>query len=84
MAATDPKDSHMDRTSPGSLAQLRAGLSALAGDRVTRRTLARELASYSSASERAELEAILARYSEDDTAEIRRILARRLARGRAA
>ncbi len=74
----------MDRITPGALTHLRAGLSAFAGARASRRTLARDLASYSSAAERAELEAILARYSEDDTVEIRRILARRLARGRAA
>jgi len=74
----------MDRTTPVALAQLRAGISTFAGARATRRTLKRDLASYSSAAERAELEAILARYSEDDTAEIRRILARRLAKSRAA
>jgi hypothetical protein len=74
----------MNRTTPAALGRLRAGLRSYAGARASRRTLARELASYSSAAERAELQAILARYSEDDTAEIRRILARRLARARAA
>jgi hypothetical protein len=45
----------------------------------TRRTLERELASYTSQSDLDDLHAILDRYSDKDTAKIRRILARRAA-----
>ena len=45
----------------------------------TRRTLERELATYTSRSDLDDLHAILDRYSEKDTAKIRRILARRAA-----
>ena len=43
--------------------------------RAARASLARELASYSSPADRADLDAILDRYSDQETADIRRILA---------
>ena len=45
----------------------------------TRRTLERELASYTSKSDLDDLHAILDRYSDKDTAKMRRILARHAA-----
>jgi hypothetical protein len=42
--------------------------------RAHRKTLKRELSGYTSASDRADLEAILARYSDEQTADIRRLL----------
>jgi hypothetical protein len=45
--------------------------------RVARRSLQHELSSYNTASELNDLEAILDRYSDEDTADIRRILATR-------
>lgn len=42
--------------------------------RAERKTLERELAGYTSPSDRADLEAILARYSDEETADIRRLL----------
>jgi hypothetical protein len=45
----------------------------------TRRTLERELASYTSQSDLDDLHAILDRYSDKDTVKIRRILARHAA-----
>ncbi len=45
--------------------------------RAARRTLQHELSSYNTASELNDLEAILDRYSDEDTAEIRRFLATR-------
>ena len=73
----------MDRTTPapGSpLAHLRAGFSATERlrartHRAERRALERDLASYTSAAELAELDAILSRHSEEETEEIRHILA---------
>ncbi|HWG12702.1 MAG TPA: hypothetical protein VG268_05445 [Streptosporangiaceae bacterium] len=48
--------------------------------RAARRTLQHELSSYTTASELNDLEAILDRYSDEETAEIRRLLiARRVA-----
>jgi hypothetical protein len=47
--------------------------------RAARRTLERELATYTSESDLDDLHAILDRYSEQETADIRRILARRAA-----
>jgi hypothetical protein len=44
-------------------------------ERAARAALARELASYSSASDLNDLHAILDRYSDQETAQIRRILA---------
>jgi hypothetical protein len=66
----------MDRTTP--LAQLRAGRGATEGQRARaeRRALEQDLASYTSTTDRAELDAILSRHSEEETAEIRRILGR--------
>lgn len=73
----------MDRITPapGSpLAYLRAGFSAIERmsartARAERRALERDLASYTSAAELAELDAILSRHSEEETEEIRHILA---------
>ena len=45
------------------------------GDRKSRSQLARELASYSTPAQRCDLEAILARYPDSDTRELRGILA---------
>jgi hypothetical protein len=42
--------------------------------RAERKTLKRDLAGYTSPSDRADLEAILARYSDEETADIRRLL----------
>jgi hypothetical protein len=47
--------------------------------RATRRVLARELASYTSQSDLNDLHAILDRHSDEETRDIRRILARRAA-----
>jgi hypothetical protein len=47
--------------------------------RATRRALERELATFTSQSDLNDLHAILDRYSEHETADIRRILARRAA-----
>lgn len=43
--------------------------------RITRKTLQRELASYTTQTDRNDLDAILNRHSEQETADIRRILA---------
>jgi hypothetical protein len=45
--------------------------------RASRKSLERELASYTSANDLNDLDAILDRYSEDETADIRRFLASR-------
>jgi hypothetical protein len=58
---------------------LRGQLQHTRENRATRRTLERELASYTSQSDLDDLHAILDRYSDKDTAKIRRILARRAA-----
>jgi hypothetical protein len=42
--------------------------------RAERKTLKRDLASYTTPSDRADLEAVLARYNEEETAGIRRLL----------
>ena len=47
-----------------------------AADRKRRRELQRELAAYSTSAQRCDLEAILDRYPDDDTYELRHILAR--------
>jgi hypothetical protein len=57
---------------------LTAGIrSRLRGPGAARRSLVRDLASYTSAADIRELEAMLERHSEQDTAEIRSILAAR-------
>ncbi|HUD78684.1 MAG TPA: hypothetical protein VMR00_12600 [Streptosporangiaceae bacterium] len=57
---------------------LTAGIrSRLRRPRAARRSLERDLASYTSAADIRELEAMLERHSEQDTAEIRSILAAR-------
>jgi len=53
----------------------RASRAARAANRLRRRTLERELADYSSAADRADLEAILDRYPDGVTQEMRDILA---------
>jgi hypothetical protein len=45
--------------------------------RASRKSLERELAGYTSASDLNDLDAIIGRYSEDETADIRRFLASR-------
>ena len=52
-------------------------LTAIRENRAARRTLQHELASYTTASELNDLEAILDRHSDEETADIRRILASR-------
>ena len=58
---------------------LRGQLQHTRDTRATRRALERELATFTSQSDLNDLHAILDRYSEHETAEIRRILARRAA-----
>jgi hypothetical protein len=45
--------------------------------RAERKTLKRDLAGYTTPGDRADLEAILARYSDEETADIRKLLAGR-------
>jgi hypothetical protein len=45
--------------------------------RAERKTLKRDLAGYTTPGDRADLEAILARYSDEETADIRKLLAAR-------
>ncbi len=56
---------------PGSR---RAGRAARRPQRASRERLRRELASYTTPSDRDDLDATLARHSDDETAEIRRLL----------
>jgi hypothetical protein len=66
------------RYSPGPLwTSIRDDLRRARAARAARISLERELASYTSPSDLNDLEAILARHSEDETADIRRILAGR-------
>ncbi|MGH3203923.1 MAG: hypothetical protein ACRDOA_12080 [Streptosporangiaceae bacterium] len=58
---------------------LRGSLRHTRDARATRRALERELATYTTQSDLADLHAILDRYSAHETADIRRILARRAA-----
>jgi hypothetical protein len=63
--------------------KIRTARTALANyrtERIAHRRLAAELAAYQSPAERAELDEVLSRHSEEDTREIRAILARRDAR----
>jgi hypothetical protein len=77
----------MNRTKPAPsspLAPLRVGLHAAGRQRAraaraARRALEHDLACYTSTADRAELEAILSRHSEEQTAEIRHILDARTA-----
>jgi hypothetical protein len=66
-------------------AAIRGQYRATRAARAARKSLARDLASYTSPHDLNDLEAILERYSDDETADIRRILAARradLAQGR--
>jgi hypothetical protein len=66
--------------SPGTrLAAIRERLRAAQAARVARRSLERELASYTSPRDLNDLDAILDRHSDEETADIRRILAGRRA-----
>ncbi|MGE5287077.1 MAG: hypothetical protein ACM3ML_07735 [Micromonosporaceae bacterium] len=56
-------------------ARLRDEFRSARAARAARKSLARELASYTSPGDRADLDAILDRYPPDQTADIRRILA---------
>jgi len=60
-------------------AALRAQIQHAQEARVTRKALERELATYTTQSDLADLHAILDRHSDHETADIRRILARRAA-----
>ena len=63
--------------------KIRAARTTLANrrtERIAHRQLAAELAAYQTPAERAELDEVIARHSEQDTREIRAILARRDAR----
>jgi hypothetical protein len=69
---TTEKDRHMP-----TMTTIRARTRAARGARATRRTLERELASYTTEEDLNDLHAILDRYSYQETADIRRILAAR-------
>ena len=58
---------------------LRAQIQNTRETHVTRKTLEREIATYTTQSDLADLHAILDRHSDHETADIRRILARRAA-----
>jgi hypothetical protein len=60
-----------------SFTTIRGQLRQLRDTHAERKSLERELASYTTANDLNDLEAILDRYSESDTAEIRRILSGR-------
>jgi hypothetical protein len=66
----------MPTTAP-LLTTIRARTHAARGARATRKTLERELASYTSEQDLNDLHAILDGYSDQETADIRRILAAR-------
>lgn len=66
--------------SPGPRwAAIRDEFRGIRAGRAARKSLARELAGYTSPRDLADLDAILERYSDDETADIRRILAARRA-----
>ena len=70
----------MQRTSNARgplMAVIRDELRSARAARAARRSLARELAGYTSSRDLADLDAILDRYGDDQTADIRRILAAR-------
>jgi hypothetical protein len=58
---------------------IREGVRGARAARASRKSLERELASYTSANDLNDLDAILDRHSEDETADIRRFLASRRA-----
>ena len=58
------------------VAEIRSTLRARRAARAARLHLERELAMYTTPADRAELDAILGRYDEDETADIRRMLHR--------
>jgi hypothetical protein len=64
-------------TTASLLTTIRARTRAARGARATRRTLERELAIYTTQEDLNDLHAILDRYSSQETADIRRILAAR-------
>jgi predicted secreted Zn-dependent protease len=75
-----PKDWNMEsitRSVSPLVAAVRDELREARAARTTRRSLERELESYRSAADLNDLEAILDRHSEEETADIRRILAGR-------
>ena len=59
-----------------SVKSLRSSLASRRGARLERRSLERQLASYTSESDRLELDAILARHSAEDSSELRSIINR--------
>ena len=64
------------RRSGLTLSTLRAHLRSTRADRLAHRRLVAELASYRTPAEQADLDAMLDRYSERDTAEVREIVGR--------
>jgi hypothetical protein len=77
---SDPKERQMENTTYALrplLAEIRDGFRGLRAAHAARKSLERELASYTSAADLNDLGAILDRYSEEETADIRRILAAR-------
>jgi len=72
MNTTDAQTGH---TIPSLLASARADLRTRRAQREARRQLVRELSTYTSAADRDDLNAILARYDDADVREIREILA---------
>jgi hypothetical protein len=72
------KDRHMETTPRASAplwAAIRMQLRQTRQARAARRTLERELANYTTQTDRNDLDAVLDRHSEQETADIRRILA---------
>ncbi|HUZ23631.1 MAG TPA: hypothetical protein VMV07_07685 [Streptosporangiaceae bacterium] len=69
--------------SPGPLlAELRAGLRGMRAARAARKTLRRDLAGVRTPADFIELDAILERYNDDETADIRHVLNERRAAAR--
>lgn len=61
---------------PSMISDLRADLTERFAARQAHRVLAREIAAYDSSADRLDLEAMLDQYTDEDTAEIRTLLAR--------
>jgi hypothetical protein len=77
---SDPKDRHMQSTAYSlrpRWAAIREELRVNRAARDARKSLERDLASYTSPGDLNDLDAMLARHSEEETADIRRILAAR-------
>ena len=74
---TNPSSTTTDHAHalPGLLATVRDELRAKRAERAARKTLIRELASFTSPAERADLDATLSRYPDEDVADLRRLIA---------